>query len=198
MIRNKKVMIAAIISAASMMVPAVGYAQQAQDRGLYAGVSLGQSDVQDGCDGLTGVPGVSCDDSDSAWKLFGGYRLTPNFAVELGYTNLGEISATGFGVNVSAEATAWELVGVGSFPINNQFSIYGKLGMYRAETELNSNVGVSADESNTGLTFGIGAAYSFTRSMSVRAEWQKYSDVGGGNVGESDADVLSVGLLVNF
>lgn len=196
MVMNKKAIMAAVISAA-MIVPVVSHAQS-QDRGFYAGASIGQSDVQDGCDGLSGVAGISCDDSDSAWKIFGGYRLNPNLAVELGYTDLGEISASGFGVNVSAESSAWELVGVGSFPINNQFSIYGKLGMYRAETDGRSNVGVAADESNTGLTFGFGVAYNFTRAVAVRAEWQKYSDVGGGNVGESDVDVMSVGLVVNF
>jgi len=40
--------------------------------------------------------------------------------------------------------------------------------------------------------------YDFTRNLGVRAEWQKYQDVGGGDIGESDVDVLSIGAIWKF
>jgi len=180
----------------AVMVPAA-FAQAPTTPGWYAGGSLGQSKAKDAdCTGF-----ISCDDKDSAWKIFGGYEINRNFAVELGYTDLGEFTASGPGAaRQSIEATAWELVGVGSIPIADRFSLYGKLGGYRAEAEGRTNVGgiLSADETNTGLTFGAGAQYDFTRTVGVRAEWQRYNDVGGGNIGESDLDVLSVGVRVKF
>jgi len=44
----------------------------------------------------------------------------------------------------------------------------------------------------------VGARYDVTRNVAVRAEWQRYSDMGGGNVGESDVDVMSLGLQYQF
>jgi hypothetical protein len=32
----------------------------------------------------------------------------------------------------------------------------------------------------------------------VRAEWQRYQDIGGGNIGEGDVDVMSIGLIYRF
>ena len=174
-------MIAGLLAGSTAVIAPAAFAQP-QMPGWYVGGSLGQSDFKE------------LDDEDTAWKIFGGYEINRNFAVELGYTNLGEVSRPG----ASVEATAWELVGVGSFPVADRFSIYGKLGGYRAETEARL-LGLSRDESNNGITYGVGAQYDFTRTVGVRAEWQRYADVGDDNVGgEGDIDVLSVGLRVKF
>jgi OOP family OmpA-OmpF porin len=121
--------------------------------------------------------------------------------VELGYADLGEITASGPGGNASAEANAWDLVGVGILPLGNNFSLYGKAGFYRGEVDGQVNTpgfAGGASENNTDLTFGVGARYDVTRNVAVRAEWQRYSDMGGGNVGESDVDVMSLGLQYQF
>jgi len=169
----------------------------AQDTGFYAGLHIGNSSASDACDGLSG-PGVSCDDKDSAWKILGGYQFNKHFAVELGYTDLGEVSASGGGVNAAVEATAFEVVAVGILPLADKFSLYGKIGMYRGDTELTSNVGVNESETNNDMTFGFGVRFDFTKNLGVRAEWQKYQDLGGGNIGESDVDVISIGLIWKF
>jgi OOP family OmpA-OmpF porin len=174
-------------------------AAAAQDTGWYVGGSFGTSDVADFCTGVSG-PGISCDDEDSAWRLLGGYQLNRNFALELGYSNLGEVGASGPGGTVTAEATAWELVGVGSIPLG-AVSLYGKAGVYRGETDASINTVLlvgSASESNTDLTFGAGVRFDVARNVAMRGEWQRYQDIGGGEIGESDVDVLSVGVLVRF
>jgi OmpA-OmpF porin, OOP family len=184
----------AILGLASAMAftgPAV-----AQDSGFYAGLHIGQSSADDACEGVSG-PGVSCDDKDTAWKILGGYQFNRHLAVEIGYTDLGEVSASGPGGSASIESTAFEVVAVGIFPIADKFSIYGKLGMYRGDTEATAP-GVSESESNNDLTFGFGVRYDFTKNLGVRGEWQKYSDVGGGNIGEADVDVISIGLIWKF
>jgi hypothetical protein len=38
------------------------------------------------------------------------------------------------------------------FPVVDRFSAYGKLGLYRGETEDNTNFGPSAKETNTDIT----------------------------------------------
>jgi OOP family OmpA-OmpF porin len=165
----------------------------AQDAGFYIGGAIGQADFQDACEDISAVF-TSCDEKDSAWKVFGGFQFNRNLAIELAYGNLGEVSVSGPGVSATVETTVWDLMAVGSFPIMDKLSVYGKLGLFRADLEGRSNVGVSADDSETGLTFGIGFRFDITRNLGVRTEWQRYNEVDG----ELDADVLSIGLLWRF
>ena len=151
---------------------------------VYLGATIGQSKFKDGCGGFG-----DCDDEDTAWRIFGGYQFNRYFAAELGYHDLGEASASAG----ASEGTAWEILGVASYPFTNQFSVYGKLGGYRGDLE-----GPGGDESNTDLTYGVGLRYDFTPKVGVRGEWQRYSELGGGNVVETDVDVLSVGILYRF
>jgi OOP family OmpA-OmpF porin len=167
----------------------------AQDTGFYAGLSFGQSSADVDCSGLT-----TCDDSDTAWKILGGYRFNRNLAVEFGYTDLGEVSGSDGVDTVTVESTAFELVAVGTMPIADKFSVYGKIGLYRGETDaevVGPSAG-SASESNTDLTFGVGVQYDFTKNLGVRGEWQRYSDVGGGDIEGADVDVISIGVVFRF
>lgn len=192
----KKTIFAGLV-AAFISTPALS--QQMPESAWYVGGSIGESEIDGACDGTSAL-GISCDDADTAWKAFAGYQVNQNFALELGYTNLGEVSGSAGGFNVDIESTAWEFVGLGILPLGNNFSFYGKAGLFRSETDLTTNIpGVSEEsESNTGLTFGVGAMLNVTRNVAVRAEWQRYQDVGGGDIGEADVDVLSVGALFRF
>src|SRR5688572_1012302 len=100
MLRNKSAL--AVIAFVAALASAPAAAQMGMSS-VYIGGSFGQSEVKDGCEGLGGI---SCDEKDTAWKLFGGFQLTPMFAVELGYADLGEISASAAGITASAETTA--------------------------------------------------------------------------------------------
>jgi OOP family OmpA-OmpF porin len=177
------------------LTSAIGFAgpAAAQDMGFYVGGAFGQVEYQDFCEGISG-PGISCDEKDTAWKILGGYQFNRNLAVELGYANLGEVSASGFGVSATVEATAFDLVAVGSFPVVDKLSVYGKLGLFRADFEGRSSVGATLDESENGFTFGIGLRYDVMRNLGVRAEWQRYNEIDG----ELDADVLSIGVIWRF
>lgn len=185
----------ALLTASVFAFPAL-----AQDTGFYIGGHLGQSKAKDACDGVSG-PGISCDDKDTAWRLLGGYQLNRNLAIEGAYTDLGEVSASGPGGSASAEANALELVGVGTLPLANAFSVYGKAGIYRGEVEGRVDTALisgSDKDTNTDLTFGAGVKFDMTRNVALRAEWQRYKDMGGDDTGESDMDVLSVGVLYRF
>ena len=151
---------------------------------VYLGGTLGEAELKDACQGL-----ASCDDKDTAWRILGGYQFNRHFAAEVGYHDLGEASAPGG----RAEATAWELVGIGTLPLASQLSLYGKLGVYRGELEA-----AGIEESNTDLTYGLGVQYDFAKAIGVRGEWQRYEKLGGGALVETDADVLSVGVLYRF
>src|SRR5690606_11097829 len=119
-------MAALIGSLALVSMPA-----SAQEANFYVSGSLGQMEAREACDDVI----ISCDDKDTAWRHFAGYQFHPNFAVELGYADLGEVSASAPGLNASVEATALDLVAVGSIPLGDRFSLFGKVGAYRGEAE---------------------------------------------------------------
>ena len=178
------VSVAFVLALAAASTPALS-----QDAGWYAGISFGQSKVKDLCTGLGGLGITSCDDKDTALTVFGGYQINKNFGVELGYVTLGEVSATAPGVTVTAEAKGFELVGVGTVPLNQKFSLFGKLGFFRWDVDA-SAPGVSTSESGTDLTYGFGVKYDFTTKFAVRGYWQKYNDV--------DVQVMGVSAVFKF
>ena len=91
------------------------------------------------------------------------------------------------------EGTAWELVGIASYPVIDKLSVYGKLGAYRGELE-----GLGEKETNADVTYGLGLQYDVLQNVGLRGEWQRYNKMGGGNMAETDVDVLSVGVVYRF
>jgi OmpA-OmpF porin, OOP family len=189
------------LAAALVALPAAG---QVSMSGFYVGAGLGQSKARDFCTGTSGL-GVSCDDKKTAWKVFGGYQITPNFAVEAGYTKLGKFTARFGAETEETKVTAWEASLLAGAPIMNQLSIFGRLGVYRASVEDVDNIFGTFKHDNNDFTYGLGLGYDFTRNLGVRAEWQRYSKVGGGEtalgagVGQkSDVDVFGISALWRF
>lgn len=173
----------------------------AQDKGLYLGLGAGMSEYKDACDDISG-PGVSCDDSDTATKIFGGYQFNRNFAVEVGYTDLGKASASQAGVgSASVEASGFEILAVGIAPLNPQWSIYGKAGIFQSEVDLKVSPGLGSNESESGtdLTYGFGVSWDMTKNFALRVEYQVYSDLGDENTtGEGDVNVLGANVIFRF
>ena len=170
---DKKVLLAAMLGAAVMAAPAVSIAQARGETGWYLGGGIGQSKAKDGCTGLPS--GVSCDDKDTAFRIFGGYQFHRNYSAELGYADLGKIKASAPGISIDVKTTAWDLSAIGVFPVANQFSVFGRLGFFNSETKLGGSA--SGKKNTTDLTYGLGVQYDFNRNLGVRGEWQRYANV---------------------
>lgn len=166
------------------------------DSGWYVGGALGQAEFRKSCEGLP--PGVSCDEKDTAFRLLGGYQFSRNFSAELAFTRFGETTASDGVIDVKIESQAWELVAIGAYPFPEGFTLYGKLGLYRARTEGTSNVIPAETKTNSDLTAGFGGRYDFNRNFGLRLEWQRYVDVGGETFGDSEIDLISLGAIWKF
>lgn len=170
----------------------------AQDKGLYAGGSVGQAEYADICDDFSGVR--TCQDHDTGWRVFAGYNYNRNFALELGYAELGEAAVESPGLAFVSRVTGFDLSALFSFGIADRLSLFGRLGAYRMRTAVDFSVGgVPGDdgETNTGFTYGAGLGYQLGK-LGLRAEWQHWDNVGGGTTGEETIDLYSVGLLWRF
>ena len=171
--------------------------------GFYVGASVGQSEAKSWCSGAD--VGVSCDDTSTAWKVFGGYQFNRYLAAEAGYTNLGRFKASLDPLTDEAKVTAWEAAAIGIAPLADRLSAFGRLGLYRANVKETTNFAGDFENDNNDLTFGAGLAYQFTPHFGLRGEWQRYRNVGGGDVAlgsgegqKSNIDVFSLGALWRF
>jgi len=175
----------------------------AQDRGLYLGGSVGYSQFKDSCKQLA----VPCEADDTAWRAFGGYQFNRYVAVEGGFANLGRVTGDGplgggFQGSFQLEVKeAWDLSAVFTIPVTGNLSGLVRAGMYRARTTLDIQVTSIPDThdggTNSGFSYGAGAEFRLGL-IGVRAEWQRYENVGVASTGEDDIDVLSVGLVIRF
>src|SRR5436190_21204736 len=95
---RKTLMTIAGLTAAAFALPA-----QAQ---WYAGAGFGQSTFKDELSCQGSGAGVSCDDKDTALKLFGGMQINPNFAAEATYQNFGKVSISGGGFSAEIKSYA--------------------------------------------------------------------------------------------
>ncbi len=156
-----------VLGAAAVAVSVGAQAQTAMSPvvpNIYAGLEIGQADAGG--------------EDDIGFKVFGGYQFTRNIAAELGYGML-------FDKN-DVEVTALELVAVGMFPIANQFSVIGKLGLANVEADT-----PGGSEDKTELTYGIGVQFDVSRNLAVRALWQRYDT-------SEEVDWLAIGALWRF
>lgn len=175
---NKTKLIGAILLTLGMTGTALA------QNGFYAGASIGQATI-DACDGVT-----NCDDEDTSWKIFGGWEFNRNIALEAAWVDFGEVSGSIDGSKVSAEVDGWALAGKFMLPLNEQFGVFGKLGMIMWDVE-GGGAASGFDDDGTDLMFGIGAQYMFTDQFGIVGEWEWY-DI------DNDVDLFSIGALYKF
>ncbi len=100
----------------------------AAENGFYAGASVGEASI-DACGSAGALGFTTCDDSDTGWKIFGGYDLSDNFAVEGAWADLGEMTASTSGqLQRGIEVDGFILDAKGTLPLNEQFGVFAKLG----------------------------------------------------------------------
>lgn len=198
---SKAAIVALGIGAAVIAGPASAQSTTAQYLShAYLGGGIGQSKAKDGCSGVSGT-GVSCDDKDTAFKLFAGYQLNRNFAAELGYTNLGKVNASVPGASTDIKTQLGELSAIGAFPVWQELSIFGRLGGYYADAKMEG--ALTGSKKTGGFTYGAGVQYDFMRNLGVRGEWQRYAKIKAredatGAEGESDYDLLAINVIWRF
>ena len=198
----KRMLAAVSVGAALLAASTAGMAQQQTGR-FYAGGSFGQAELNGFCSDVRSIAASvggsvnSCDEKDSAFKLFGGYQVNRNFAVEASYFSYGEASATGQSLGVpfriNTDATAFGVAALGIVPLGNQFSLFGKAGILMSDGDVTaSGVGgtFSDSVSETGLHLGFGALFDISPTFAIRAEWERNDEL--------EIDMMSIGLQVRF
>jgi len=176
----------------------------AADAQYYVGASVGQAKAKGFCTFSTAIGATSCDDKDTGFKFFGGYQFDKNWAVEATYMDMGDAIGTAVGGSATLKTTGWGLAGVGTMPVSDAFSVFGKLGFLRSEAKLNVTGNPEFKGAGSTANIGFGASYNFTKTVALRAEWERASKVTISDIGPPvvnynvNTDFLSAGIVVKF
>ena len=150
------------------------------ESGFYLGAGIGQTDVE-----------ISdFDDTDSSYKVFGGFNfgVVPllDIAIEASYVEFGNPGSGPIDIDLTG-INAFGLVGFKLGPVG----LFAKAGMINWDADISSGFS-REDESGTDPAYGAGARLQFG-SFAVRAEYELYdvSDV-------KDLSMVSAGVVYTF
>jgi opacity protein-like surface antigen len=192
----KKYAVAAFAAVGLMSLPVMA----AEDSGFYVGAGLGYGSID--TDSLT-LPEpffaedqfFKLDDSATAWKIFGGWRLNKYIAFELDYMDLGTVSTDGVysfdvvpmptstqDVYVKADLglSGWAPYVIGSYPIG-MFELSGKVGYVwydydidvyaRDQTSLKEGWD-SVSDSDDDFAWGLGVGVTVFDNLNLKLEYE--------------------------
>jgi OOP family OmpA-OmpF porin len=114
-----------------------------------------------------------------------GYQFTPHWAAEGGYmaggkTRDSEDASQGTQVQI-VKNDGWYLSGIGTWPINDIYSVYGRLGYVLWDSKSTEFiVGAPKTSGSSGnALLGIGGGYMLGDTIKLRLEYQRTSLDGG-------------------
>jgi OOP family OmpA-OmpF porin len=188
-----KAAFALLLPAAFLAVSAPAVAQQS-DAGWYIGGAYGMTSFSVD---TTGITNPSVDESDTGFKIYGGFQFNKYLGAEVGYVDLGKAGVSGSVLGVpftgDAGATAWTFAGVGTLPLNESFALFGKVGLANWKVNASASGFGSTDDSGTDAFFGIGGRYNLNKNWGLVLEYEQYT---AGDWG--DASFTSLGVRYKF
>lgn len=137
-----------------------------------------------------------------------GYSLNENVAFELQARRLGKATFNETISNVNYTSTfkvnSLSVSVLGIVPLNNEFSLFGRLGYARNTLDLsikpsNASASITADGHKNKALFGFGADYKIDKNLSLRAE---YVNLGKNKIsiagGEAESKIQQFNFGVNY
>jgi len=155
------------------------------------------------------------DNSDSAWKVFGGYAIKRYFAIEVGYSDLHNdadkrttfsgisngtgsrfVSLPGGAVRVDVDdISGCFITAIGSLPLTNRFDFSAKAGAISWDARQTT---IDLDQrtqvlNGTDALIGLGMRYRFDSGIGIRGEVERYL-----NVGATEQKVAALSISYHF
>jgi OOP family OmpA-OmpF porin len=172
----------------------------AQGSGFFVEGTLGRTKADVGNSG-----GLTVNNKDTTYGINAGYMFKDYFGVEGGYRDLGEVSASGtanfngslYGkalvgngtLSIKGDGSGWTLGPRVNLPINKDFSLNGRAGWFRWESNqsatLNAaftwggtaylaNATASGKVTGTDTYYGVGGSYNINKQLAVGLNYNQY------------------------
>jgi opacity protein-like surface antigen len=213
----------------------------AADSGFYVGAGIGYGKLNVDEDALSnGINSVvepyyqvtkdSVSQGSSPYSLTVGYKWMKYLATEISYIDMGNAGyrssldcidedCAGPGTDTATakgdwEAKGWPVTVLGIWPINDTWSVFGRVGVFLGEVEAtaklvnaangdlvcgpNDCARVHESENTTEFIGGVGTDFNFMDSWTARLEWQAIQNLGGSDTGEGNWNNINFAILYNF
>lgn len=182
----------AILLGSLIAVASISNVVFAGDEGFYAGANIG-----------VGKPNINTTNgNDKSTSAVGGIILGYKFSKYLGmegeYTGIGKVTDK---VSGSAKGDAASIAAIGFLPLNEEFNLYGKLGVAASKTSVSSSLAPMRDATRTAVTYGIGGEYNLNKNIGIRLGLDHYNAAinnASNSKNNVNANVLNVGAEYNF
>jgi len=182
---------------------------QAQEWFAGGSIGVGQQD-----DYSIGGPITSTDDTDTAYRIFGGYLISPLQGFVASYVDLGEAfyagpAFGGFTDRLSADGFDISYI-IGWAPgTQERFRLFGTVGVFAWDqdvlyTELGTMTPYDYKDDGASFSLGLGTDINLSaagdNAWGIHVEWQMFKDVGDSNVSghEYDRQMFSAGVSYRF
>ena len=168
----KKLLAVAVLAACST-------AHAADDgKKFRVGALVGRSTIE--------VDSVDAEFKSTGWSVFAGYQFNQYLAAELGYIDAGTGSDLGVDIDSSGELASV----LGSYGLNDSWSIYGRVGLLHWKADL-LGPGGTADADGNDAYYGAGVAL-FAEGAYLRLEYDM------SQLDDADLSQLTLGVAWRF
>lgn len=172
----------------------------AEDSKIYVAFDVGQTTEKDPCSGAPTT--IYCSDAAIAYRFGLGYEVISNVAVEGTYQPSTEISAAGtyFGspVSASAKSSVFQFSAIGSYPVTENISLAGKVGMAIIVADASVIIAGSPSSqsyNNFNFTYGLGMLFPIKNKVAARVMYEYLGEVKTSSAGTGKKlTYLSAGL----
>jgi opacity protein-like surface antigen len=211
-----------VLAAAALAALLAAGPAAAQNSGWYIGGGAGFAKAkfeQGDFTGLATGATYSADDTDTAPRVFGGYRIAPNWGVEFGIAALGRFSHRYVGATGSAvyhyDASAATVALAANLPLGGGVSLNGRVGAAFTAARLHhpSKTGTittnppacdtsffdDCTSTKTNLFVGIGGQFDISPRWGVRLDYDNYGKFGEQfETGRAKIEQWSANVLYRF
>lgn len=157
----------------------------------YVGGTVGFSNFSVDCPRFN-----SCDDQDTAFKIFGGFTLAPHMAIEAAYIDFGSTNATVGSVRTyNVDTSALIVNGAYRWDFSPKWAGVARLGLASVSSDLTSVLGSDSD-SSINLYAGVGIEYTVAKNLKIVGALDLTSFEVGGSDGSLNA--ISGGVQFSF
>jgi hypothetical protein len=170
---------AATLVAGFFALIATGIVEPAHaESAAYIGGSVGDATIQVDVPDANDIDNVfEFDESDFAWKVFGGFDFdltVVDLAIEGGYVDLGSPSGPVQDTEIAVDVTGWDLFGLVGIELG-PIGVFGKAGMITWDADTTIDAIETGGDDGTDPAYGVGARFKF-EALEIRGEYE-YFDI---------------------
>jgi OOP family OmpA-OmpF porin len=197
------------------------HGQESTPHGWYMGLDVGTSKVDR--DPTYGAVVTASDDESTAFSLRAGYRFTAFFALEAGYTDVGDFSSSFDSLcpnptfapcpsyTSSTTFRGLQFNAVGIWPIAEHFQLKASAGAFYRQLKATVDSTLyghsSESENDSDFVFGAGIGIPVNDRLDISIDWTRYRMLGLGytsstgqatTFNEGETSIASLGVRWRF